>query len=145
MKSNSPTVNSSGRNASSWALLVLGLALAVLGAIGLWGALVVTLHGVPAAARVIEHHAHAGSSRMASTAAQVEVSVPGGRTFRTEVDDALGIGPWIDGGTVNVVCTKLATDDPRCELDSMLDRWSMPLALVGVGLGAIWWWWLRRK
>ena len=145
VKSDSPTVNSSGRSASSWALLALGVAFAGFGAIGLWGALVVAIDGVPAAARVIEHHKHAGGGRMVSTVAQVEVSVAGGRTFRTEVDDVLGIKALIDGSTENVVCTKLATSEPHCELDSMLDRWLMPLAILGVGLGAIWWWWLRRK
>lgn len=130
----------SARGPASWmVVLIAGAAVAMIGAVGLWAELVMTFRGIPTTAKVIEHHHAAGSSRMASIVAQVEVAGPSGRAFRTEVDDQFPVAEWVDGGTVNVICAKLATDYPHCQLDSMLDRWLTPVAFLVVGFGLVWW------
>src|SRR5215469_16668345 len=78
-----------------WLVLVLAATVAVAGAVGLWNAVDVTLRGIPTTARVIEHEHRA--SRSASIYAQVEITGPGGRAFRTEVFDQFGVADWVDG------------------------------------------------
>jgi len=119
----------------AWLLIVLGLALGWLGASGLWDAVEETLHGVRGMAKVIEYHAAA--SRNMTVLAQVEVTVPAERPFRTRLQDTFGAGAWSEGGTVSVVCNGLHTGDVRCSLDSAMDRWLLPTVLFVVGLGAI--------
>ncbi|HEX9275780.1 MAG TPA: hypothetical protein VGA51_05180 [Casimicrobiaceae bacterium] len=126
------------RSLSSWLLPLVGVVCAVFGAIGIWGPFDVTLNGVATTAKVIEHHAT--SSRSASIVAQVEVAVPNARGFKTEIYDGLGMGMWEDGGTVNVMCTKLRGSYLNCELDSAWDRWLMPLALFAIGVASLWAW-----
>ena len=135
----------STRGPVSWLVLIAGVAVAMIGAIGLCGELDVTFRGILTTAKVIEHHHAAGSGRMASIVAQVEVAVPSGRAFRTEVEDQFVAAEWLDGGTVNVICAKLATDHPHCEMDSMLDRWLTPAVFLVVGLGVVWWSRWRRR
>ena len=131
------------RQARSWLFLLVGAIFALLGAIELWTAADATLHAVPATAKVIA--TQGGIGRTKSVHAQVEVSVPGQRAFRTEVEDALGLGTWVEGGTIDVVCTKLSTGSLHCELDSALDRWLFPVLLFSVGCGALWLSLRRRK
>jgi hypothetical protein len=126
---------STGGQVVSWIALIAGVAVAVVGAIGLWTELGVTLHGIQTTAKVIEHHHATASGRMASIVAQVEVAVPNRRAFRAEVEDQFAVAEWVDGGTVNVICTKLA----HCEMDSMLDRWLTPALFLVVGLGVVRW------
>jgi hypothetical protein len=116
-------------------VIVLGVALTWLGAGGLWDAVEETLHGVPGIANVIEYHAAA--SRSMTVLAQVEVTVPGERPFRTQLQDTFGAGSWSEGGTVRVVCTGVHTGVMHCNLDSAMDRWLLPILLFVVGLGAI--------
>ena len=119
----------------AWCFIVLGVALAWLGAAGLWDAMEETLHGVPGVAKVIEYHAAA--SRNMTVLAQVEVTVPSERPFRIQLQDTFGAGSWSEGGTVNVVCNGLHTGAVHCSLDSAMDRWLLPIVLFVVGLGAI--------
>ena len=139
--SHSETGTKSPRGLVWWLLLILGVVVAVAGAIGLWIVLDVTLHGIPTTARVIEHHPAAGGGRMASIVAQVEVAVPSGPAFHKEVEDQFGVVDWVDGGTVNLVCAKLATGHPICGVDSVLDLWLQPVVFLVVGLALVWWWW----
>ncbi len=134
---------SAPRQARSWMLILVGAIFAVLGAIELWTATNVTLHAVPATARVIA--TQGGIGRTKSVHAQVEVAIPGQRAFHTEIEDALGLGSWVEGGTVDVVCTKLPSGSPHCELDSALDRWPFPVFILAVGFGALWLSLRRRK
>src|SRR5258706_9419398 len=115
------------RGARSWLLLLVGAIFAVLGLIGLWTAADATFRGVPATARVIE--TQGGIGRTKSVHAQVEVSVPGQKAFRTEVEDALGLGSWEVGSTVKVVCINVASGSPYCAVDSVLDRWLFPVVI----------------
>ena len=130
-----------------WLLLILGVVVAVAGAVGLWSALDMTFRGIPTTAKVLGHE-HRGSGRNdLSTYAQVEITSSGGRTFRTEVFDQFGVADWVDGGTVNLICMKLPPDNPQCQLDSARDRWLMPVVLLVAGLAVVWWWWFwwRRQ
>ncbi len=138
-----PQAPSGTRGARSWMLLLVGAIFAVLGLIGLWTAADATFRGVPATAKVIE--TQGGIGRTKSVHAKVEVSIPGQRAFRTEIEDALGLGSWVEGGTVDVVCTKLPSGSPHCELDSALDRWPFPVFILAVGFGALWLSLRRRK
>jgi hypothetical protein len=135
-------------NPRAWLPLVLAVPLILWGASGLWIVSDATFHGTPIAARVIEHHAAAGSSRMASVVARVEIGTARGDSFRKELEDQFGVMDWVDGGTVRVRCVDLEGGDPRCGLDSMLDLWLQPavLLLLGLGLG-LWWWrlWSRQR
>jgi len=139
--SHSGTGSKSPHRLVLWLLLILGVVVAVAGAIGLWIVSDVTLRGTPITARVIEHHRAAGSGRIASTVAQVEVAVPSGSAFRKEVEDQFGVVDWVYGGTVNLVCAKLATGHPSCGVDSLLDLWLQPVVFLVVGLALVWWWW----
>jgi hypothetical protein len=143
--SHSETLTKRPRSLVLWLLLILGVVVAVAGAVGLWNALDATFRGIPTTARVIEHE-HRGGARL-STYAQVEITSPGGRTFRTEVFDQLGVADWVDGGTVNLICVKLPPDNPHCQLASARDRWLMPVVLLVAGLAVVWWWWFwwRRR
>jgi hypothetical protein len=123
--------SSSTRRWPSWLILFIGGAFLLVGGVGLWGALDFSFRSVPATGRVIEHHTT--GSRSASVIAQVEVTVAGARPFRTEVEDSLGAGTWVDGGTVTLVCTKVGRDYPNCMVDSLLDLWLWPLVFFGIG------------
>jgi hypothetical protein len=136
------TLPARGRRAS-WFVLVVGLTFAVPGAISLWTALDVSLRGVPTTAKVIEHHGE-GGGRGASIAAKVEVTSADMKALRTEVHDDLGLAEWVDGGTMNLMCTKLVSGHPYCELDSWLDRWVLPMGFFVIGAAAVWWWWRTR-
>jgi hypothetical protein len=143
--SHSETGVKSPTNLVSWLLLILGAVVALAGAIGLWNAADATFRGTPATARVIAHE-HRGSGRNnASVYSQVEITTPGGRTFRTEVFDQFGVADWVDGGTVNLICVKLPPDNPQCQLDSARDRWLMPVVLMMGGLAVVGWWWRRQN
>jgi hypothetical protein len=133
---NDPQAQPATRQARSWLMLLVGAIFALLGALMLWTAVDATLHAVPATAKVIS--TEGGIGRKRSVHAQVEVSIPGRKAARTEVEDALGIGSWTEGGTIDVVCTKLATGSPHCELDSLIDRWLFPVVIFAVGAGALW-------
>ena len=122
--------------ARSWLLLLVGAIFALLAAVNLWTAVNTSLHAVPATARVLS--TEGGMGRKKSVHAQVEIALPGEKAFRTEVEDALGLGSWTEGGTMEVVCVKRAGRSPHCELDSALDRWLFPLLFFAVGCGAIW-------
>ena len=124
------------RPARSWLMLLVGAVFAVLGAIMMWTAASTTFRSVPATARVIE--TQGGIGRTKSVHAQVEVSVPGQKAFRTEVEDALGLGSWEVGSTVNVVCINVASGSPYCAVDSLLDRWLFPVVIFLIGAGALW-------
>jgi len=124
------------RQARSWVMLLVGAIFAVLGAIEPWTAADAALHARPATGKVIA--TEGGIGRQHSVHAQVEVSMPGHKTFRTEVEDALGLGSWTEGGTVSLVCTMPATRSPHCDLDSALDRWLFPLVFFAIGCGAVW-------
>jgi hypothetical protein len=132
-----------GPQARYWLMLFVGAIFAVLGALMLWSAVESALHAVPATAKVIA--TEVGIGRKRSVHAQVEVTVPGQKGFRTEIEDALGPGTWVEGGTIEVVCAKLPTGSQHCELDSALDRWLFPVIIFAVGCGAIWLSLRRRK
>ena len=125
------------RKMPSWLLIVVGAIFAVLGAIGLWGAFDVSLNGVPATGKIVEHHT--ASARSMTVYAQVDVALPGGRALRTEVEDTFGRASWVDGETVSLVCAKLRSGAPHCEFDSALDGSLLPLVFSVIGLGAMWW------
>lgn len=131
------------RSPVSWLVLILGAAIAVLGVIGLWTELGVTVRGIPTTARILEHEHRGSAHNDLSTYAQVEVAVPSGRPFRTEVFDQFGVADWVDGGTVDLICVRLATEPPYCGLDSVLDRWLVHATFLVVGLGVVWWGWRR--
>ena len=120
----------------SWLLLLFGAAFAVFGGIGIWSEADVSLRGVRATAKVIEVQGGIGKTK--SVAANVEVGIPGQQRFRAEVHDTLGMETWTEGGSVEVVCAKLTTSFPNCELDSMLDRWLFPVLLFALGVAALW-------
>jgi hypothetical protein len=124
-------------------MLLVGAVFALLGALMLWTAIESALHAVPATAKVIA--TEGGIGRKRSVHAQVEVTVPGQKAFRTEVEDVLGLGKWVEGGTIEVVCAKLPTGPQHCELDSALDRWLFPVIVFAVGCGALWLSLRRRK
>ena len=128
----SQTSASSARRWPSWLILFIGGAFLLVGGVGLWGALDFSFRSVPATGKVIEHHTT--GSRSASVVAQVEVTVAGARPFRTEVEDSLGAGTWVDGGTVTLACTKVGRDYPNCMVDSLLDLWLWPLVFFGIGV-----------
>ena len=119
-----------------WLFLLVGAIFAALGATSLWTGVDATLHSVPATAKVLA--TAGGIGRTKSVHAQVEVTAPGRKAFRTEVEDALGIGTWTEGGMVSVVCTRLQTGSPHCELDSALDRWLFPVLIFAAGCDALW-------
>jgi len=131
-----PQPQSGTPKARSWLFLLVGAIFALLGAIELWTAVDATLHSVPATAKVIA--TQGGIGRTKSVHAQVEVAVPGQKAVRAEVEDALGIGSWSEGDTIDVVCTRLTSTSPHCELDSALDRWLFPVLIFAVGCGAFW-------
>ena len=56
----------------------------------------------------------------------------------TEVADTFGQASWVDGETVSLMCAKLRSGGTHCELDSVLDRWLLPLVFFVIGLGALW-------
>jgi hypothetical protein len=124
-------------------MLLVGAIFALLGALMLWTAIESALHAVPATAKVIA--TEGGIGRKHSVHAQVEVNVPGQKAFRTEIEDVLGLGKWVEGGTIEVVCAKLPTGSQHCELDSALDRWLFPVIFFAVGCGALWLSLRRRK
>jgi hypothetical protein len=126
----------SGRQARSWMMLLVGGVFALLGAIALWTAADTALHAWPATAKVIATEGGIGGKH--TVHAQVDVSMPGKKTFRTEVEDTLGLGSWTEGGTVNLVCTTPAMRSPHCDLDSALDRWLFPSIFFALGAGAVW-------
>ncbi len=123
------------RKLTAGLLILLGVALTCLGGVGLLDAADTTLHGVTGIAKVIEYHAAA--SRSMTVLAQVEITVPSGRPLRTQLEDTFGAGEWSEGGTVNVVCTGVNTGNVRCSLDSLKDRWLLPVVLLVVGLAVI--------
>lgn len=132
----SPQAKPQARQARSWIMLLVGCVFAVLSAISLWGAIDTTLHGIATSAKVIATEGGIGGKH--SVHAKVEIVAPDRRRLRTEVDDSLGLGKWVEGGTIGVVCTRLATRSPHCDLDSVLDRWLLPVLFFAVGCGAIW-------
>ena len=131
-----PRAKPATRRARSWIMLLGGCVFAVLSAISLWGAIDTTLHGIAMPAKFIATEGGIGGKH--SVHAKVEIVAPGRRLLRTEVEDALGLGKWVEGGTIGVVCTRLATRSPHCDLDSVLDRWLLPVLFFAVGCGAIW-------
>jgi hypothetical protein len=133
---NFPQPQSAPRNARSWVMLLAGAVIALLGGIALWTAIDTTLHSAPATAKVIS--TEGGIGRKHTVYAQVEIVGPGQKVVRTEVEDTLGIGTWTEGSTVNLVCTRLRTGSPHCELDSLLDRWLFPVIFFAIGCLAVW-------
>lgn len=136
MAADPPPVQPTTRQARSWVVMLVGAIFVLLSAIELWTALDATLHAVPATARVIR--TEGGIGRTKSVHAQVEVAIPGRGAFRTEIEDSLGLGSWVEGGTVAVVCTEPRTGSPHCDLGSALDRWLLPVLFFAVGAGALW-------
>jgi hypothetical protein len=132
----SPQAKPAMRPARSWVMLLVGCVFAVLSAISLWGAIDTTLHGIAMPAKVIATEGGIGGKH--SVHAKVEIIASDRRRLLTEVDDSLGLGKWVEGGTIGVVCTRLATRSPHCDLDSVLDRWLLPVLFFVVGCGAIW-------
>jgi len=124
------------RPARSWVMLLVGCVFAVLSAIQLWASIDTTLHGVATSAKVISTEGGIGGKH--SVHAKIEVMGPDRKLRHTEVDDSLGLGKWVEGGTIGVVCTRLATRSPHCDLDSALDRWLLPVLFFALGCGAIW-------
>jgi hypothetical protein len=132
----SPLAKPQARQARSWVMLLVGCVFAVLSAISLWGAIDTTLHGIAMPAKVIATEGGIGGKH--SVHAKVEIIAPDRRVLRTEVEDSLGLGKWVEGSTIGVVCSRLATRSPHCDLDSLLDRWLLPVLFFAVGCGAIW-------
>lgn len=139
MANDSERVATGESKVPTWTLVVAGAVLALFGAIGLWRACDAALHSVAITARVLEHHATSARSR--SIVAEVEIDLADGRPSRVEIYDGLGMGTWEDAGTVQLSCMNLRSNDPQCELDSVLDRWLVPVMLFVIGTTAIWWWW----
>ncbi len=117
----------------SWvALLVAGVFVA-LGGINLWAQMLYSMNGVRASGKVIE--AHAAQARSISIDAQVEVILPGVAPFRWDVDDAFGMQSWEQRGTVSLLCTHIHADHISCVVDSLLDRFFLPLLTLSIGAG----------
>lgn len=142
MKHSSFSVSSTLRRPSrafAWLMLALGLSACVLFGWGLRNALLYTFAGQSATGRVIEFHKTGVGSRSASVVGEVEVVLPGKVSFRTEVDDALGLQDWAIGGDIPVRCAELHAGYPSCSADPGLVRLLFPVLFVSIGAGmAIW-------
>ena len=119
-----------------WLILLLGLLVAAAGIAGIWVAGKFAF-GQYATGKVVEFH-HAGS-HSASIVGQVEVAVPDGASFRTEVDDAMGSQDWEVGADVSLRCTHFSSEEWSCSADSGIWRFVFPLLFLGAGAGMAWW------
>jgi hypothetical protein len=132
-----------GRSIGSWLLLLVGGIFVVLAAVNLWIQVEFSLFGVPASVKTIEYHYSTCGRSCVSVIAQVEVAVPGSAPFRTEVEDTFGIQNWVEATNVDLVCAKIRADHQSCVIDSLLDRWLLPLGFVGIA-GSLLIWQMRR-
>jgi hypothetical protein len=65
--------------------------------------------------------------------------MPGGVTFRDEIDDEMGSQDWTTGGTVALRCTHFYADHWSCSADSGLSRFVFPLLFLIAGAGMVGW------
>jgi hypothetical protein len=128
---------------SSWMILLVAGVFIALSAINLWAQMLYSLNGVPASGKVIE--AHAAASRSATIDARVEVAMPGVAPFRWDVEDTFGTQHWEPGGTVPLLCTHIHADHISCVVDSLLDRYLFPSAMLVIGAGVMFWTLKRRS
>ena len=119
-----------------WMIGALGMIAIALGGLSVWVAAKVAW-GESATGKVIEFH-HT-SSRSVSIVGLVEVTMPNGKTFRDDVDDATGSQNWAVGDTVALRCTQFYANDWSCSADSGLVRFLFPLFFLGAGIGMVWW------
>ena len=119
-----------------WMIGALGTIAIALGGLSVWVAAKVAW-GESATGKVIEFH-HT-SSRSASIVGLVEVTMPNGKTFRDDVDDAMGSQNWAVGETIELRCTQFYANDWSCSADSGLVRFLFPLFFFGTGMGMVWW------
>lgn len=120
-----------------WLMLLLGSLIVVEGAVSVWVAMKVAW-GESATGKVIEFHHSGSGSHSASIVGQVDVVMPGGATFRDEVDDAMGSQDWIVGGNVALRCTHFYADHWSCSADSGFSRFLFPLFFLSIGVGIVW-------
>jgi hypothetical protein len=120
-----------------WLILLLGTLVIAEGALSVWIAIKVAW-GEPATGKVVEFHHTGSNSRSVSIVGQVDVAMPGGATFRDEVDDAMGSQDWVVGGNVALRCTHFYADHWSCSADSGFSRFLFPLFFLSIGVGMVW-------
>ncbi len=104
----------------------------VLVSVNLWGELQYSLRGHVASGTVVEFHR--ASARSRSVTAEVDVQLAGTPPFRWDVEDALGVEPWAEGGRVPLLCTRIHADHVSCVLDAWQDRYAVPLLLFAMSV-----------
>jgi hypothetical protein len=122
----------------SWTILVLGILVAGVGVTSTWVAGKLAF-GQPATGKVVQFQRVGTSSRSASIEGVVDVTIPGGTTFRDDVDDDMGSQDWEVGGDVSLRCTHFYADHWSCSADSGMWRFAFPLFFLSAGVGMVWW------
>jgi hypothetical protein len=107
----------------------------ILSAISLWDEVELSIRGISASGKVLEHHGLGGHTQ--GCTAEVEVSPPGSASYRTPMSDGFG-DACEDGSIVRLICAQDHAGGHSCEIDSWT-RWLFPSAILGIGAGLIVW------